>query len=197
MTRVKHQCIKRHCQNCNQNKEAGHLCFMRPLKNVLPAGGRVLYVFYDFETKQNTRYTVTLHIPNLVCLQQVCSRCEDVEDVEPACLQWLVRKHSFWDNPECSMLSYLCEPRPWFNKVIAIVHNAIAFDLQFILILAILLKWRHKMLMNGLKIMCMKMEHMVFLDSMSFLPFSPHKLHEASDWRPPNHVITILILWKT
>jgi len=57
---------------------------MGRLKNVLPAGDRVLYLFYDFETTQNTRYseTATLHIPNLLCLQQYCSKYEDVEDVE-------------------------------------------------------------------------------------------------------------------
>jgi len=33
--------------------------------------------------------------------------------------------------------------------------------------------------MNGLKIMCMKMEHLVFLDSVSFLPCSLRKLLEA------------------
>ena len=39
---------------------------------------RVMYVFYDFETTQNTEYTAAakLHVPNLVCVQ----RCEDVVD---------------------------------------------------------------------------------------------------------------------
>ena len=71
VTSENHECNKRFCQKSKQNKEAGHLCFMRPLKNVLPAADRVLYVFYDFETTQKTRYleTATLHIPNLLCLQ--------------------------------------------------------------------------------------------------------------------------------
>jgi hypothetical protein len=33
--------------------------------------------------------------------------------------------------------------------------------------------------MNGLKIMCMKVEHMIFLDSVKFLPFPLRKLPEA------------------
>jgi len=33
--------------------------------------------------------------------------------------------------------------------------------------------------MNGLKIMCLRMEHLVLLDSMSFLPFPLCKLTEA------------------
>ena len=59
VTRKNHECNKRFCQNCKKNKEAGHLCFMRPLKNALPAGDRVLYVFYDFETTQTSRYSET------------------------------------------------------------------------------------------------------------------------------------------
>ena len=101
MTRENHECNERFCQNCTQKKEAGHLCFMRPLKNAMPAADKMLYVFYDFETTQNTRYseTATLHIPILICLQQYFWKCENVEDVERDCVQCGVIKHSFWDEP--------------------------------------------------------------------------------------------------
>jgi len=58
---------------------------MRPLKDSLSsAGDKVLYVFYDFETTKNTEYMGEdkLHVPILVCVQQFCSICEAVEDVE-------------------------------------------------------------------------------------------------------------------
>jgi len=61
-----------------------HLCYMRLLKDVLPSGGeKVLCLFYDIETTQNTRHTdeAQLHVTNLVSLQQYCSRCEDEENV--------------------------------------------------------------------------------------------------------------------
>jgi len=62
-----------------------------------PASDKVLYVFYYFETTQNTDYTAEakLHVPNLVCVQQFCSRCEVVED----CLRCGKRNHSFWQDP--------------------------------------------------------------------------------------------------
>jgi len=154
---------------------------MRQQKDVLPLlSYKVLYVFYDFETTQNTEYTdeAKLHVPNLVCVQQFCVRCEEAEDGD--CVRCGKRKHTFWQDPVGELLSYLTEPRPWANKIVAIAHNAKAFDLNFILNRAIQLKWKRDIIMNGLiKIMCMKIEQLVFLDSVSFLPCPLRKLPEA------------------
>ena len=78
-----HDCIKRCCENCKENKGVQSLYFMRPLWNVLPATNRVLFVFYDFETNQDTEYSDsgTVHVPNLVCLQQFCSRFENIQNI--------------------------------------------------------------------------------------------------------------------
>ena len=154
---------------------------MQPLKNVLPSSDGVLYVFYDFETTQNTRYSekAKVHVPNLVCIQQFCSRCDSVDDCEQKCEQCGIRKHSFWDDPVGDLLSYLCESRPWVRQIIAIAHNAKAFDLHFILSRAVLLKWRPELVMSGQKIILMKMEHMKFIDSICFLPFPLRKLSGA------------------
>jgi len=68
-----HDCSKRYCHTCKQNKATGHLCYMRPLKNVLHAhANNVLYIFYDFETTQYKTYSNTAkeHVPNLVYVQQ-------------------------------------------------------------------------------------------------------------------------------
>jgi hypothetical protein len=102
---------------------------------------------------------------------------DDVDEEE--CVRCGKRKHSFWQDPVGDLLSYITEPRPWANKIVAIAHNAKAFDLHFILNRAILLKWKPDLIMNELKIMCMKMEHLVFLDSVSFLPCPLRKLPEA------------------
>jgi len=72
VSRENHECNKRFCQNCGQNREACHLCYMRPLKDELSSdGSKMLYVFYDFETTQNMKYSekATLHVPDLVCVQ--------------------------------------------------------------------------------------------------------------------------------
>jgi len=77
------------------------------------------------------------------------------------------------------LLSYLGEPRPWCKKVVAIAHNAKAFDAQFILNRAILLKWTPELILNGLKIVSMKIHHIQFIDSVSYMPMPLRKLPEA------------------
>jgi len=51
--------------------------------DVLPANAdNVHYVFYDFGTTQNKRYSDTAKtlVRNLVCLHQFCATCEDMEE---------------------------------------------------------------------------------------------------------------------
>ena len=120
-------------------------------------------------------------MPNVVCLQQFCSKCENIQDIIIDCEHCGRRKHTFWDDPVGDLLNYLCTSRPWCNKVVAIAHNAKAFDLHFILNKAIFLKWKPKLIVNGLKITDMTMEHLTFIDSISFMPCSLRKLPTHSD----------------
>jgi hypothetical protein len=89
------------------------------------------------------------------------------------------------------VLSYLCESRPWVEKIIVIAHNAKTSDLHFILNRAILMKWQVELIMKGMKIMCMRVEHLVFLDSVSFLPFALLKLPKRSGYQSPSHITRI------
>jgi len=134
--------------------EIGHRCYMATLKDELPRSGNVLFVFYDFETTQDTKVTetATLHVPKLVCLQQYCSRCEMLPDIDEDCERCGRRQHAFLADPIGDLLSYLCEPRPWVNKVVAIAHNAKAFDSQIILNRAIQMKWKPELILKGLKL---------------------------------------------
>jgi hypothetical protein len=131
---------------------------MEPLKNELGRSDNVLFVFYDFETTPDTKFSEnsTEHIPNLVCVQQFCSLCEMQDDIDIDCERCGKRRHSFFDDPVGDLLSYLCKPRQWCNKVIAIAHNAKAFDSQFILKSALLFKWTPELILTGLKIISKK-----------------------------------------
>jgi len=109
--------------------EVHHLYFMRHLVNVPTSSDHVL-LFYYLETTQDTKQSdrTNEHVPN-VCLQQFCSKCENISDIEQDCIQCGKRIHSFWEGRVGDMLRYLCESRPWVEKIIVIAHNAKAFDL--------------------------------------------------------------------
>jgi len=73
---------------------------MATLKNELPRSGNARFVFYDFETIQDTKVAelASLHVPNLVSLKSfvhnvIC--CPTEED----CERFGKRKHSSWDDP--------------------------------------------------------------------------------------------------
>ena len=55
------------------------------------------------------------------------------------------------------MLTYLCKPRPWFNKIVAAANNAKAFYLHFNLNRDIMLKRQTELIIHSMMIMCMKM----------------------------------------
>ena len=120
LTGKMHECNMRFCENCKQNRDRNHLSYMRPLKDMLSsAGDKVLYIFYDFENTLITTYSdkSTLHVRDLVCSQNFCECCEDVEDGDS--VRCGKREHSFWDVRFGDMLTYLSEPRPWANKIVA------------------------------------------------------------------------------
>jgi len=95
------------------------------------------------------------------------------------CVRCGSRSHAFFVDPVGDLLSYLCKPGPWCEKVIAITHNAKGFDAHFIFDKAILLKWTPKLILNGQKIVCMTIHHLTFYFSISYLPMALRKLPEA------------------
>jgi len=181
VARKNYECFKPFCPHCNKNMEINHLCYMQPLKNELPSADNVLFVFYDFETTQDTKISETarVHVPILVCLSQFCTACEMPDDYEQDCARCGKRQYSFFEDPVGDLLLYLYEPRPWCKKVVAIAHNAKTFHAQFILDRAILLKWTPELILNGLKIVSMKIHHIQFLDSVSYIPMPLRKPPQA------------------
>jgi len=105
---------------------------MQPLKNELHSADKVLFVFYDFETTQDTKISETARV-HVTCLQQFCTACEMQDDYSQDCARCGKRGHLSFEDPVGDLHSYLIEPRPWCKRVVAIAHNAKAFDAQFIL----------------------------------------------------------------
>jgi hypothetical protein len=80
---------------------------MQPLKNELARSDNALFVFYDFETRQNTKFSknTTEHIPTLVCVQKFCSVCEMQDNIEMDCNRCGRRRHSFYEDSVRDLLS--------------------------------------------------------------------------------------------
>jgi hypothetical protein len=188
MSLAEHNCYKKYCSNCSKMIETGHLCYMAPFVDRAPSSDRVLYVFYDFETTQNTACSETsfLHVPNLVCVQQLC---ENETDIDVRFVTCGVRRHSFWTDPVVELITYLHETRPWADRIVYIAHNAKALDLHFVLNRVIQLKWTPDLIMNGQKIMCVKGEGMTWLDTLNYRLCSCENCPKRSALSPRNHGI--------
>ena len=71
------------------------------------------------------------------------------------------RKHSFWTDPVGDLIFYTFKSRPWADRIVAIAQNAKAFEL-FVLNRLVGVKPLHEQLiMNGQKIMCLKVQNHV------------------------------------
>ena len=84
-----HECGISFCKQCSKRHAFNDAYFMQPVgggKN-LKAEKKFLYIFYDFETRQDTPYGENgwIHVPNLCVAHQVCTDCIDVGDLKIIC----------------------------------------------------------------------------------------------------------------
>jgi hypothetical protein len=112
----KHECFKK-CTFCNKKQPSGHLCYVAPLK---PSKllNKYMYVFFDTECTQDLekRDGSFEHVPKLICAQQMCCKCEAVEDVNVDWKECGKRVHSFWQNPVGKFIDYLRLSSPFVDK---------------------------------------------------------------------------------
>ena len=78
----RHDCFKICCNICNKKKPSGHFLYVVPLKPS-KLSATLLYVFFDTECTQDLEKHDGLfaHVPNLICAQQICSKCESEDDL--------------------------------------------------------------------------------------------------------------------
>jgi hypothetical protein len=78
-----------------------------------------MYVFFDTECTQDLAKCDGSfeHIPNLICAQQMCSKCEAVDDLNVDCEQCGKRTHVFWaEDPVGKFIEYLRLSRSFADK---------------------------------------------------------------------------------
>ena len=84
----KRECFKKFCNYCNTKQPSGHFCYVASLKPS-KLTDKLMYVFSDMECTQDLdkRDGSFEHIRNLVCAQQICSKCEAIRDLNIDCEQ--------------------------------------------------------------------------------------------------------------
>ena len=103
----------------------------------------------------------------------------------------VVRGNSFWTDPVSDLISYTFKCTPWADRIVAIAHNAKAFDLLLVLNRLVRMKPLPELITNSQKIMCLKVEIVTWLDSINYLAIPLRNLPEASgltaqkSWYPP------------
>jgi len=126
--------FKRFCSNCNKLQPSDHFCYVAPL---IPSKltNRFLYVFFDTECTQDLERCDESfeHIPNLICAQLLCFKCEAVDDLSVDCEQCGKRTHMFWHDPVGRFIDYLWLSRPFADKIYVISHISHGYDAQFLL----------------------------------------------------------------
>jgi hypothetical protein len=144
---------------------------------------KYLYVFFDTECTQDLENCDGSfeHVPNLICEQQMCCKCEAVDDVNVDCEQCCKRVHWFWQDPLGKFIDYLRLSRSFADKVYVISHNSRGYDAQFLLRRFLELRWEPKLIMDGSKILSMVVEHFHFLDSLYYLPMSLKNMPKSFD----------------
>ncbi len=182
-----HICGISFCMNCRQTRPTTHQCFIAPLKgknqNKKVDGSQLAFVFYDFETQQHTQLhdenSTRIHEPNLCVAQRVCMSCIEIPNIDIDCVACGKREFVFSDNPVGELVKLALSGK--FKKTVCIAHNARGFDAQFILRYLIEEEKTQmpSLIMNGTKIISMKIGNVIFLDSLNYLPMSLSALPKA------------------
>jgi hypothetical protein len=96
------------------------------------------------------------HIPNLICAQQMCSKCEAMDDLSVDFKQCGKRTHVFWaEDPVGKFIEYPRLSRPFADKIYVLSHNSRGYDALFLLRKFLELRWTPELIMDGTKILSM------------------------------------------
>jgi hypothetical protein len=94
----KHEYFKKFCNYCLYMQPFSHFCYVAPLKPS-KLSDRFMYVFFHTECTQDLEKLDGSfeHVPNLICAQQMCSKCQTVDDLNID-LNSGKRSQVFWED---------------------------------------------------------------------------------------------------
>ena len=186
----KHNCDVIIYKTCSGKRSSGHECFIQTLsiksKGKTRKNGPLptAFIFYDFETIQNTRYSGSgntfLHCVNYGIVHKVCTVCMVEKFGVCACEFCRGGTRKIFNNGEETIhdfITYILEGE-YINSVseiIAIAHNSKGFDCQFIL-KAITYKpmrvVKPDLILSNTKIMILNVVKVKFIDSFNYFNMS-------------------------
>lgn len=173
-----HVCNESYCKVCKSIQPIRHDCYM-PIKKIKKeTKNGVLFIFFDFESYQNKPIE---HEDNkfehevMLCVShQSCITCRNFEDINVLCANCGAREHVFMgDDALENFMTYLGGLNEKFRQVVMISHNGQKYDMHFILkyMYAHTAEWplrEESLIMNGTKILRIKVGRFSFLDSINF-----------------------------
>lgn len=138
-----HKCEEKFSSYYKLDVPLNHNCCIQKYEKNMPKN--FVIVFYDLEIVQNKTVSLIesrkeetqfLHEPILVCAQQVCNLCWEINDLEFECKKCIKRNHIF--EGQDSVLQFVqfllkAKTNRKLTQVRAIAHNARSFDAQFII----------------------------------------------------------------
>lgn len=170
-----HNCHQSKCNNCGENytKKDTHFCFMQQYKNFAKVKG---LIFFDseatqtFEIKKTNFGSVYQHTVNLICAKKICLQC--IQKYDAKCAHCI--------NIQFSNLNEFCF---WLftdkHKQYTVFCHNLTYDGTFIMRFIFDQGHKPKVLMRGLKIICMEFMNIKFLDSYNFLTMPLSKLPQT------------------
>lgn len=182
-----HICGTKYCKVCREVVSIRHECYITPTRRSAKPKFGVLYVFYDFECFQTKNLIVDdpskkEHEVNLCVAQQACDVCRENPKNKIICKRCGKRQHKFWGNNIIhDFMQYLGGLNDKFTRVIVIAHNSQKYDAHFILryMYANSTVWKlyeHSLIINGTKIMRIRVGRYCFIDSLNFFNVGLAKL---------------------
>ena len=167
-----HKCKHRYCTKCHSYQPLEHDCYVQPLQRRKEESVRTKYVFYDFEsmTVEGGRHHANLCVANVTC-----TLCMHIPiDQTEACDCGRRQLHFTGLNAFCD--HFLGGD---YEGAICLAHNASRYDSHFILKYALDRSVAPDVVVNGLKLMSLKIAGVKFIDSCNFLPMPLSKLPKA------------------
>lgn len=181
-----HVCGIKYCSICKKMTPIRHECYIPTIEVKEIKEKQLLFVFYDFETTQSTPLHGDIgkiqHNVNFCVTQHVCGLCSHLDEIELGCGNCGTRMQIFGEGDIVnSFMHYLGEIEDKFNQIFVIAHNSQKFDGHWVL----RHMYTHKdewcltedsLIMNGTKILQIKVGRYRFIDSLNFFSVPLAKL---------------------